>query len=120
MHFSLTTVLAFAASASACYGGGQAWGNSRLDALRLAEEQCREWNWVEFNGGENKYGCKNMGGGVRVDFRMRNGDNGGPRRTLDYATCIHFLKNPITNCNFGGEDNEGAWRPRADPNVGSC
>ncbi|OBR06568.1 Secreted protein [Colletotrichum higginsianum IMI 349063] len=107
MHFSLTTVLAFAASASACYGGGQAWGNIRLEA-------------VEFNGGENKYGCKNMGGGVRVNFRMRNGDDGGPRRTLDYATCIHFLKNPITNCNFGGEDNQGAWRPRADPNVGNC
>ncbi|KAK1958863.1 hypothetical protein LY78DRAFT_685799 [Colletotrichum sublineola] len=120
MRFSLTAALAFAASASACYSGGQAWGGSRTAALRAADAQCRDWDTVVFEGGENKYGCKNLGGNVRVNFRMRNGDNGGPRRTLDYGTCVDRLKSQIANCNFGGEDNQGAWRPRADPNVGSC
>ncbi|OHF03797.1 hypothetical protein CORC01_00659 [Colletotrichum orchidophilum] len=107
MHFSLTTVLAFVASASACYSGGQAWGDSTARA-------------IEFSGGENKYYCYNLGGNVRVDFRMRNGDTGGPRRRLDFNTCLARLRSQIENCNFGGEDNQGAWRPRADPNAGNC
>ncbi|KAF6827209.1 hypothetical protein CMUS01_09093 [Colletotrichum musicola] len=107
MHLSVPVTLALAAVASACYGDGQAWGGSRKDG-------------VTFAGGENKYACRNLEGNVRVDFRMRNGDNGGPSRRLDFATCVSGLLSQIDNCNFGGENNQGAWRPRSDPNVGRC
>ncbi|KAK1975869.1 hypothetical protein LZ30DRAFT_693273 [Colletotrichum cereale] len=120
MRFSIVTALAFAASASACYPGGQAFGGDRNLALDRAVQQCREWDGVRFGGGENKYGCKDLSGNVRMDLRMRNGGDGGPSRVLDFNTCVQRLQSQINNCYFGGEDNQGAWRPRADPNVGYC
>ncbi|KAF6804253.1 hypothetical protein CSOJ01_10340 [Colletotrichum sojae] len=120
MHLSVPVTLALAAVVSACYGDGQAWGGSINSARLAADNVCREWDGVTFAGGENKYACRNLEGNVRVDFRLRNGDNGGPSRRLDFATCVSGLLSQINNCNFGGENNQGAWRPRSDPNVGRC
>ncbi|KAL4724584.1 hypothetical protein ACLX1H_008026 [Fusarium chlamydosporum] len=118
---TVASLLVLAGYASAtCHGSGMNWPGVRYNMVSTVEAACRNGVFRNtFGPGETKYFCSQWGSGSKLEFSIRN-QNNGASFNLNPDDCVKEFKRDIEPCDKGGYHTQSGWEFSADPNEGRC